>query len=213
MYGHNNVGDGWAGGANTHPHWTPHPTPFPTQTHTQKASKTLVFPLLDSCSRSDRRMDGRTEGPTDGQSFLQSCVSATKKKDKKTDSEIDRQTERQTDRPLSLTESMGNDHEKRLVSDVRDSFNLGFCQNISGFTNWTGSAVVQTRNNGLHIYPLHTSSSGAFIVTDNRNFNGPLGRSLRSFVRSHRSRPSLTPQRSATLRSHTECTITRVKWE
>ena len=48
MYGHNNIADGWAGAANTHPHPTPHPTPFPTETPAQKGSKTLVFPLFDS---------------------------------------------------------------------------------------------------------------------------------------------------------------------
>ena len=61
MYGHNNIADGWAGAANTHPHPTPHPTPFPTETPAQKGSKTLVFPLFDSGSHLDGQTNGRTD--------------------------------------------------------------------------------------------------------------------------------------------------------
>ena len=48
---------------------------------------------------------------------------------------------------------------------------------------------------------LKVQAKGGFLVTDNRVFNGPLGRSLRLFVRSHRSLRSLVPQHSALLRS------------
>ena len=44
---------------------------------------------------------------------------------------------------------------------------------------------------------VHSSSKGAVLVTDNRVFNGPLGRSLRSFARTAHSAHSL---RSAPLR-------------
>ena len=71
MYGHNNVADGWAGAANTHPHSTPHPTPFPTQTPAQKGSKTLVFPLFNSGSRTDGQTNGRTDQQTNGQTDRQ----------------------------------------------------------------------------------------------------------------------------------------------